>query len=220
MDMCTIGAILKNRIKEMGFTQEEFSEETGIGLSTLRKYMNGTTAYNYQVLEILSEKLDCSYNYLLGKSKSPREEFHNAVELTRLSEEAMEKISKYASVYDTEFEGRRFIKCLDMIIRKDGLFHFICDFLISSKMVNSLYAMFSQSINQALQNIPKVKELGIEEDMKLNLESMHMIYIVSALKDLKAEMTPEFIAELNELDFAMNIQELQDKWNELGQTKS
>lgn len=36
MNIDNIGTILKDRIKEMGMTQEEFSLKTGIGLSSLK----------------------------------------------------------------------------------------------------------------------------------------------------------------------------------------
>ena len=70
MEKDTIGAILKNRIKEMGMTQEEFAQEAGIGISSLKKYMNGTNAYSYELMERFSQILNCSYDYLLGYTQS------------------------------------------------------------------------------------------------------------------------------------------------------
>lgn len=220
MEMRTIGTILKKRIKEMGYTQDEFADEVGIGLSTLRKYISGKNAYSYEVLDMFSEKLKCSYNYLLGKSKSPQDEFCNAVELTRLSEEALEKIHKYASCYDTDFEGRRYIKCLDMLICKDGAFKNICDFLIANKAMNEIYNLMLNAFNGSLNTFPTIKNLGIENDYKLNAESVMMIYIVSELKNLKAEMTPEFIEEIKALDLKNNSLNACQKLQELYPTQS
>lgn len=213
MDKVTIGTILKNRIKEMGFTQEEFADEVGIGLSTLRKYINGKNAYNYEVLELFADKLDCSFNYLLGRSKSAKDELHNAKELTRLSEEALEKISKYASAYDTDFNARRYIKCLDILICKDGAFNRICDFFIASRPVQDMNNTFLQTFNSLLCTNPNIKELGIENDNKLNLETIMMISIVAELKNLKMEMTPEFINEIKKLDIQTDFQNALQKMN-------
>lgn len=220
MEMRTIGTILKKRIKEMGYTQDTFADEVGIGLSTLRKYISGKNAYSYEVLDMFSEKLKCSYNYLLGKSKSPQDEFENAVEVTRLSEEALEKIHKYASCYDTDFEGRRYIKCLDMLICKDGAFNRICDFLIANRVMNEWNNALLNIANNAFNNNPIVQKLGIENDMKLNLESSMMIYIVSELKNLKAEMTPEFIEEIKALDIEKEYMNAVQKLQELYPTQS
>lgn len=218
MEKSMIGAILKKRIREMGLTQEEFAEEVGIGLSTLRKYISGKTAYSYEVLELFSEKLQCSYNYLLGKSTSPKDEFHSATELTRLSEEALEKISKYASVYDTEFEGRRYIKCLDMMIRTDGLFERICEYMITSRYIQKMTDTVLESFYSQLLNNPIVKELGIEDDSKLNLESMMLVYITSELKRMKTQMTQDFIDDLKHLDTEEDYARLKMKLTEYMKT--
>ena len=74
MNMVIIGTILKDRIKEKGYTQEEFCELVGIGLSSLKKYMNGKVFYSIDTLELFANALDCSYDYLLGKSKTPKPE--------------------------------------------------------------------------------------------------------------------------------------------------
>ena len=62
MEKATIGAILRKRIKEMGFTQKEFAEHVGIGESTLKKYMNGTHTYDYELLDRFATALECSYD--------------------------------------------------------------------------------------------------------------------------------------------------------------
>ena len=69
MDMVTIGTILKKRIREKGYTQEEFCEKVGIGLSSLKKYMNGKVFYSIDTLDLFAKALNCSYDYLLGRVK-------------------------------------------------------------------------------------------------------------------------------------------------------
>ena len=200
MEKAIIGDILKKRIKEKGYTQEAFSEEVGIGHSTLKKYLSGETAYTYEQMEKFAEKLDCSYDYLLGLSKSPIKEYHEITEQTRLSEKAIEKIIKYAKYYDEEFEGKRFIKCLDMLLCEDGAFNAICDFMIASKYVNGIYQQGMDWGIEQLNRNSVFSKMGIQDDKRLSLESQQMINIVSMLKDIKNKMTPEFIAEIKALD--------------------
>ncbi len=68
-----ISTILKKRIKEMGYTQVEFAEECGMSLTTLKVYLDEKSKirYNIETLELFSQKLNCSYDYLLGKSETP-----------------------------------------------------------------------------------------------------------------------------------------------------
>ena len=58
MDMVTIGTVLKNRIREKGYTQEEFCEKVGIGLSSLKKYMNGKVFYSIDTLDLFAKALN------------------------------------------------------------------------------------------------------------------------------------------------------------------
>ena len=92
MERDKIGAILKSRIKEKGYTQEKFAEAVGVKYSTLKKYMYGKSTYSYELLLRFAEKLECSVDYLLGQSKSPIREHHEIAEQTRLSEKAIQKI--------------------------------------------------------------------------------------------------------------------------------
>lgn len=200
MEKATIGAILKKRVKEKGYTQQEFADVVGVKYSTLRKYMSGKAAYSYELLLLFSEHLDCSVDYLLGLSKSPIKEHHEISEQTRLSEEAIKKIVKYASHYDDEFEARRYIKCLDMMLCEDGVFNSICDYLIASKYVQDIYKCMIDMAEKSIKENPVIKKMEIEDDRKISLETQQMVDVLNKLKDLKIKMTPEFIAELKKLD--------------------
>ncbi len=102
MNIDTIGTILKDRLKEMGITQVEFASRTEIGLSSLKKYMSGKVFYSIDTLELIANELDCSYDYLLGKSKTPKPELHEVKELTRLHDNAIEILQQYANQYDKD----------------------------------------------------------------------------------------------------------------------
>lgn len=196
MEKATIGAVLKRRVKEMGYTQEQFAEKVGVKYSTLRKYMSGKATYSYELLLLFAEELECSVDYLLGLSMSPIQEHHEIAEQTRLSEKAIAKIVKYAKGYDEDFEARRYIKCLDLVLCEDGMFNSICDYLLASKFMDNMLQALVKLGEQALKNNPTIQKLEIEEDRKIPIETQHMINIVCKLKDLKEKITQEFIEEM------------------------
>lgn len=87
--MKTKGRILKDRIKQKGFTQAVFADACGISLSALKKYITDELPYSIALLEIFSEKLDCSTAYLLGESETTMPELHDLKEQTHLSDNAI-----------------------------------------------------------------------------------------------------------------------------------
>lgn len=214
MEKVIIGERLGKRIKEMGYTQQKFADMMGMKIETLHKYISGRNAYSLQLLIEFAEKLDCSYDYLLGYSKSPQREYHEIAEQTRLSEKAIQKLTQYASHYDDNFEAKRFIMSLDMILCEDGAFNSICDYFISSKFVDEMSKGLVSFMENALYQNPSIKELGMEQDLVLSLETQRMIDIIAKLKDLKMKLTPEFIAELKALDTEKDYQEAMKKLEE------
>ncbi|MGN0156360.1 MAG: helix-turn-helix domain-containing protein [Lachnospiraceae bacterium] len=214
MEKVIIGERLGKRIKDMGYTQQKFAEMMGIRVDTLQSYIKGRNAYNYELLIEFAEKLDCSYDYLLGYSKSPKREYHEIAEQTRLSEKAIQKIVQYASHYDDNFEARRFIMSLDMILCEDGAFNSICEYFFASKFVDKMSKGLTDSMKNALYQNPSIKEIGMEQDLVLSLETQRMIEIIAKLKDLKMKLTPEFTAELKALDTEKDYQETMKKVEE------
>lgn len=118
--MDTYGAILKKRIKEMGYTQEQFAEETGIPFGTLKKYLSGKSYYPIDLLKIFAEKLDCSYDYLMGFTVSPKREFQSMKDSTRLSDIAIRKLQDCGRVYDME-NGHNIADAMSRIIETDNM---------------------------------------------------------------------------------------------------
>ncbi|MDD5900804.1 MAG: helix-turn-helix transcriptional regulator [Lachnospiraceae bacterium] len=211
MEKDKIGAILGKRIHQCGYTRESFAEKSGIGLSSLKKYISGAVAYNYEVLDILATELDCSYDYLLGKSPSPQREYHEISEQTHLSEEAICNINKRARYYDEEFEARRYIKVLDLLLQEEETFESICDFLISSKFMDCMMGGLVNAIQESLNQTEPTKKMGIQKAKRISLESQLMIDLVTRLKVLKEKLTPEFIEELKKLDTEEKVYEAIEK---------
>ncbi len=200
MEKVIIGEILKTRIADMGFTQQEFADIMGMKKDTLRSYMNGSSAYSYELLIAFAEKLDCSYDYLLGYSKSPKREFHEVTEQTRLSEEAIEKIHKYAFHYDNEFEAKRYIELLDLLIREDGVLNTLFDYLIASRLVDEMYKSLVDVTNLMLSQHPTLKKLGVLNDYVQNLEEVQLVHVISELKDLKRKISQQSVDQIKRLD--------------------
>lgn len=219
MEKDTIGTILKERIKECGFTQEEFADACNISHSSVKKYVSGKNAYNYELLGRFAEKLECSYDYLLGMSKSPRREFHEVTEQTHLSEEAIENIFKRAKYYDEEFEATRYIMVLDLLLREEECFDSLCNYVLASKFVNQLNGMLFDKLQDAIDNMEPVKKLGIQKAKRMSVESQQMIDLVTRFKDMKDTLTPEFIERLKELDteasFYNSMAKLTERLNSL-----
>lgn len=98
--MDTYGDILKKRIKEMGYTQEEFAETVRVPFGTLKKYLSNKSVYPIDLLKIFAEKLDCSYDYLMGDTISPQREYQDLKDVTRLSDKAIDRLKYFGSVYN------------------------------------------------------------------------------------------------------------------------
>lgn len=200
MEKEIIGERLGNRIAELEYSQQEFADMMGMKKDTLRSYISGKSAYSYELLIEFAEKLDCSYDYLLGYSNSPKREYHEVTEQTRLSTEAIEKLAKYAQHYDNEFEARRYIKSLDLLIREDGAFNSICDYFVASQPMNKYIKSIIKPIQDCINRSRAIKMMEIENDRAISLETQQMIEIISRLKDLKTKISPEFIEELKGLE--------------------
>lgn len=195
MEKATIGAILKKRIKEKGYTQKDFADITGVKYSTLRKYLSGKAIYSCELLLQFTEILDCSVDYLLGLSESPIREYHEIAEQTKLSETAIGKIVKYAKSYDQNFNAKIHIQCLDWMLCDALLFDYMCLFLVSSKYMNEI----CEDIIEMIINSMELNDM-YEESANMMLETMSMIAVINALKGLKNKVTPDIIKELNELN--------------------
>ena len=173
MIQATKGAILKRRIKEMGYTQERFSEETGVPYSTLKKYLANKCPYDIDLLERFAEKLECSYDYLMGYSVSPDRELQSVKDVTRLSDTAIKNLQEHARGYDTSEYERYNIDTASIILESDGLVDAIAQYLKPTKEIEIVY--------QILQNQMKENDY----DLKIPLDSGLMISVINEINLLK-----------------------------------
>lgn len=73
--------MLGDRIKELRnslkLTQDELGEKVGASKFTMSKYERGINEPDVATLKKLSEVLDCSVDYLVGKSKDPKTKYYS-----------------------------------------------------------------------------------------------------------------------------------------------
>ena len=203
MEKDRIGTILRDRIKACGFTQEKFAEECGISISALKDYMRGIHAYDYELLERFAEKLDCSYDYLLGKSDSLHHEFHEVTEQTKLSEEAIKCITERAEKYDTEFYSKLYIWALDEMLKRSSFMFAVAGYLMALKPVERTKQETEKLLTKKMKNEVKEKmnkDVDVEEVSPLNLENIVLINLVAEIKDLKSNKSAEILDIMKDFD--------------------
>ena len=215
MELAKIGAILKERIHSQGFTQEDFAEKAGIGYATLKKYLKGSTPYNIEILEKFADLLNCSYDYLMGKSRSPRREYLEISNELHLSDKAIDILRKHAKNSDIFIGKKVYMITLNSIIEKDGFIKSISDYLIGSKFND----MFAEVINNKLIELYK-KEFILDDDInedefRYNSSTAAIMEIVEKLAEIKAdppkELTEDIKKEYKTEAFAQIINNLKLK---------
>lgn len=185
MEKDIIGAILKKRIKEQGYTQEEFAEKTGVKLGTLKKYMSGENAYNYEMLMIFAKELNCSYEYLLGQSKCANREHEEIREKIHLSDKAIERMIEKTRKEKLEESQGNYMKTLEVMIENDNIIDAITMYLVTNKTTSNMF-------NDLFET------MGIE-DFKLPFTNdfFALMSVVNELKDIKYQVTGDVITEYN-----------------------
>ena len=183
MEKSIIGDILKKRISEMGKSQEEFSENTGIAMKTLRTYMDGKSFYRIDVLEIFANELNCSYDYLLGYSKSPKRENMIIAEELGLSDDALEMIKKRAENVD-DINSKKWIETLDIILKDPYFMEFLASYFMMSRPLQEIF-------NREFDKMT-------DEEINVKLEQTKLI-LVSSICTLMAELRAENNSRLQEV---------------------
>lgn len=193
------GEILKRRIKEKGYTQEEFADVAGISYGTLKKYLSGASEYTRTNLIKIAKTLDCSYDYLLGESPSTHHEYHDISEQLRLSDGAIEKLLVYGKRYDTDFYSQMYIKTFDAIVETDGLVMSMADYLINSQYVDETEEIMGNVFLTAIEKQFNMPRVMIQDASGLSREHECLVRLVSCIKDAKHLITKEILDELKKI---------------------
>ncbi len=180
--MDTYGTILKKRIKQMGYTQQGFADQVPIPLSTLKKYMSDRAKYPIDLLERFAELLDCSYDYLMGATVSPRRDIQDIKDATRLSDESIDKIGrvveKTRSMNEEEKEGAQsMLDCLDIIIKSD-IYNNMAAYLLADSVLKPLEKMLKEFMHG----------LFGDEELPVKLENVYALAVLQELDKCKREI--------------------------------
>ena len=200
----TIGAILKNRIKEMGYTQEDFAEKAGIGLASLKKYINGTNVYRVDLLPKFAELLECSYDYLLGYSRSPIRENSDISNELHLSDRAIELIRKMASRDEDDCYYMAYFYILNAMIENENLMSSLMEYVVQSQYIaNQLQPIFNAVLEPIYSTMPF-------DTVEMKMETVYMIWIINELVRIRDNKPHELRDLINKMVEDENIENVLD----------
>lgn len=199
MEKAKIGAILKKRIAEKGYTQEEFAEMAGIGFSSLKKYISGSISYTVELLEIFSDKLECSYDYLLGKSISPIRENQDISSELRLSDKAINQIRNHAKNFDTNFTRKKYIITLSTLIETDGLINTISEYFLFCKQYQLMLDKGINVLEQVIKSDPILSECYDESDFGMSSGGHLYPDILGKIVEAKYGLPKEYLDEVRDI---------------------
>ncbi|MBQ2922548.1 MAG: helix-turn-helix transcriptional regulator [Tyzzerella sp.] len=207
----TIGAILKNRIKEMGYTQEDFAEKAGIGLASLKKYINGTNVYKVDLLPIFADLLECSYDYLLGYSRSPIRENSDISNELHLSDESIRLIRKMASLGEDDYYYMSYFYILNSIIENEDLMFALVEYVVQSRyIVNQMQPILDEIQKPIVATIPF-------ETMGMKTDTMFMLMVVNELNRIRENKPQELRDLINQMAQDENIENMKEIIDEKAQ---
>lgn len=139
--------------------------------------MNGQSIYPIDLLAVFAKTLDCSYDYLMGLSATPRREIQDIKDRTLLTDSAIDSIIKKADLAKTSNEdikkecANAYLIALDIILESDDLWDML-----------TLYMFPKYSLGIMTDEVNKVLETEI--DAKL-LEGTLAFAIVNSLAKSK-----------------------------------
>jgi len=189
----TFGAVLKRRIKEMGYTQEEFADKVGIGHSTLKKYLSGKNLYDVELLLRFAEVLECSCDYLLGLSVSPKRENQDISNALRLSDEAIDEIRKYANAIDSDMTARRNLEVINAVVTKSMLIETIGEYFVSSRSTQNM--MYDSLVGLLDEESIKMLKQSIAVQAVNDTTKTIIPIIVALIGEMKAEYDSKIVKE-------------------------
>lgn len=73
----SVGSRLKTRRKELNLTQKEVGVKSMISEFTVSKYERDYSSPDVETLKRLSDALDCTSDYLIGKADQPKTRFYS-----------------------------------------------------------------------------------------------------------------------------------------------
>ena len=112
--MSDFSKLLRKLRDERKKTQNEVALSIGTTQQSFRRYESGERLPDIEILQKLAEYFDVSADYLLGLAKYPTRdlEIQNAIEITGLSEDAINKLRSYSA----------FMPCINFVLENDTFY--------------------------------------------------------------------------------------------------
>lgn len=178
MEYKTMGKIITNlrkRMREKGYTRAKFAEICDINEETLKKYLRKDD-YPTRWLKVFADKLDCTYDYLLGKSEVPEREYQDMRNETGLSICAIDELKKYKKINKIDV-----VNCL---LENSNFMISLITYIDMPEEFKSCYKNYvEESIRNANLNEYDIKlgklvdiEFNYRHDILLELELMKQEY--------------------------------------------
>lgn len=199
MEKDTFGAILKNRIKEKGYTQEEFAEKAGIGLASLKKYINGTNVYRVDLLPKFAKLLECSYDYLLGYSRSPIRENSDISNELHLSDRAIELIRKMASRDEDDYYYMAYFYILNAMIENEDLMFGLTEYLSHSQYIENQLKPLTDAVQKPLSSFVPF------ESVEMKMDTVFILLVFNELVRIRDNKPQELRNLINKMAEDDNI---------------
>lgn len=189
MENKTMGKIITNlrkRMREKGYTRAKFAEICDINEETLKKYLRKDD-YPTRWLKVFADKLDCTYDYLLGKSEVPEREYMDARNETRLSVESIDNLKKHND------NGIMF-ETINVILENESVWKALALYMVS----DIAKPMIEGNTNETLEKYNADNETDFLLNEIPTAKVTAQITLINALDNIKVKYAEkEVISKLN-----------------------
>ena len=177
---------LRERMREKGYTRAQFAEMCDINEETLKKYLSKDD-YPTRWLKVFADKLDCTYDYLLGKSKVPERKYKDTRNETRLSIESIDNLKKYND------NGVMF-ETINIILENESVWKALALYMVS----DITQPIIEEKTNETLEKYNADNETGFLLNEIPTAKVTTQITLINALDNVKTKYTEKvLIRQLN-----------------------
>lgn len=191
MEYNTMGKIITNlrkRMREKGYTRAKFAEICDINEETLKKYLRKDD-YPTRWLKVFADKLDCTYDYLLGESEVPEREYMDARNETRLSVESIDNLKKHND------NGIMF-ETINVILENESVWKALALYMVS----DIAKPMIEGNTNETLEKYNADNETDFLLNEIPTAKVTAQITLINALDNIKIKYAEkEVISKLNKV---------------------
>lgn len=161
----------RKRIKELGYTREQFANICNISEETLKKYLSKDD-YPTRWLKVFADKLKCTYDYLLGESEVPERQHQDIRNETGLSIQSVHVLKQY--------KNKDKSKIINCILENEKLLAIFQMYFDMPKEANEI-------IKNNIDVLSKQVNMDKQENNEIDFDMMLMIELISEIKVMKQQ---------------------------------